>query len=103
VRRISKYLSLVVAIATLLILPLAGCSSSSPSPLVESEVRAYADTMTENILQALNGDYILDTGKPQPVGIHSQSGKMGACEHFGIGLLIVSLLLGLDSYWQVLV
>jgi uncharacterized lipoprotein YajG len=54
-------LKVILAIVALMF-PLAGCATRTAqlqvSPLTESEVRVFADPITENILQAMNtGNY----------------------------------------------
>jgi hypothetical protein len=47
-------LLMVVSFTLLLLLPIIGCKSSSPSTIDESAVRAYADPATEMTLQGLS-------------------------------------------------
>lgn len=49
-----KRLLMALSFMLLLLLPVIGCPSSSPSTIDESEVRAYADPATEMTLQGLS-------------------------------------------------
>ena len=49
-----RKLLIVVAFTLLILLPVIGCQSSSPSTIDENTVRAYADPATEITLQGLS-------------------------------------------------